>query len=355
MDLLDRYYTPTQTAESFIKLAGFSDVSSVLDPTCGKGNLLLAAHKLYKNVELIGFDIDLEAIEFLREKFKSWQLFHADILCDSSISKALLESQIPNSDLLLLNPPFSHFNRKSVSCDFKGATFKCSIAMSYLLRCIEKFKPKQGAIVIIPESVMHSHTDTFARKALQQYFSLNIISSLEKKTFKGARVHSLVISIKPHRERVTSLPTSGLSYSKLKISLTRGNLPVYKLKTVSPEQDNAIRFLHSTDLKNLYQTDEQKFTIKKKTGAISDISLLIPRVGLPKVQNIPITQKDTCYQLSDCLIAISADSRTLAIVKERLLKHWEDFFELYKGTGARYITLDRLSIFLKKISIEIIN
>ena len=49
------------------------------------------------------------------------------------------------------------------------------------------------------------------------------------------------------------------------------------------------------------------------------------------------------YVLSDCVALLKTRTMEEAIVvKESILEHWPAFEHLYKGTGARYTTVERL-------------
>jgi hypothetical protein len=51
--------------------------------------------------------------------------------------------------------------------------------------------------------------------------------------------------------------------------------------------------------------------------------------------------------LSDCVLGIKTKTlKDAKAVKSCLIENWNDMNDLYKGTGARYITIERLSDFL---------
>jgi len=50
--------------------------------------------------------------------------------------------------------------------------------------------------------------------------------------------------------------------------------------------------------------------------------------------------------LSDCVIALKTENLDDARrVYDALMEHWDDFREVYNGTGAKYTTMERLRAF----------
>ncbi|MFW8695531.1 hypothetical protein, partial [Mesorhizobium japonicum] len=79
--------------------------------------------------------------------------------------------------------------------------------------------------------------------------------------------------------------------------------------------------------------------------------ILIPRVGMPDASLVKALKLDTLTQLSDCVIALEFSSKNSALKAEgRLHSHWNEFKDLYRGTGARYVTISRLSFWLNSIA-----
>ena len=76
-------------------------------------------------------------------------------------------------------------------------------------------------------------------------------------------------------------------------------------------------------------------------------------MGTPRVENIRAVYSKEEVQLSDCVIGIKFPSKIAAInSQKRLIENWESLLGLYRGTGARYITIDRLIGWLFGIGIH---
>ncbi|WP_158601581.1 N-6 DNA methylase [Zhongshania marina] len=350
MDIdLDRYYTPLNLAEGLIADQFEPEIKICVDTTCGSGNLLRAANNVFGKISCIGLDRDKSAITKLRRQQPEWQLSVADMLNRKSYQKTYVASLAlaAQSDLLLLNPPFSLGNKKSVPVTYGGVEIKASIAMAHVLKSFELFKPKTGALIIVPESVLYSETDEIARNLLLSQYSLEIVTELHNTTFSGARVHSSVITLRPGTRIIKNRISRKNANENLTTSLIRGGLPQYKL--VKSFEDEAIPFVHTTTISKIKSGGLQDCdrTEQKLSGRITGPVVFLPRVGLPCSSNIYALNLKYDVQLSDCVIALHFENFISARRASKILtENYESLLALYRGTGARYITLRRLKVWL---------
>lgn len=348
---LDRYYTPLQVARRALEQAELPYVPRIcVDTTCGTGQLLSAANDVFGSVHCMGIDRDLRAIARLRRSNPEWVLAVADLLskrCYTTKFSSLIPRHV---DLLVLNPPFSLGNVKSVDISYAGNRITGSIAMAHLLRSFELFKPAQGAVVIAPESLLYSETDCAARQILEKHYSLCKIGDLQSCTFKSARAHTSIVQIVRTQE-VLETHELASPRKKLQISIARGGLPVHLMRP----DDRGVAFVHSTDIRRLVtrqRISEHTKTASVAKGRVSGFVILIPRVGVADREFLACINLQSVVQLSDCVIALKCPSKAVALsVEQRIRSSWEDFRNLYKGTGARYVTMARLRAWLAQRSI----
>jgi predicted RNA methylase len=347
---LDKYYTPSSVATSIIEKSLFKSPRVCVDSTCGSGRLLEAAHNAFNNVKCVGLDKDKKVIASLKRKNPEWVLSVADLLNVNSYRQTRAYASQEGCDLLLLNPPFSHQGRKNIEISYMGTELKGSIAMAHILKSFELFNPKQGAIIIAPESLLYSETDSTARRILKNEYSIKTIGELESKTFRGARVHSVAIQllrkeiniIDDSSEAINSLSTNALLTTKI----TRGNLAVFKFEATPYGRP----FIHST---NLLELAKNSGACPLPIGTCTDKKLmsgwvlLLPRVGSPNINALKSFYLNQDVQISDCVISLSFAGKDASLEAEkRILAYWQEFSALYRGTGARYITLSRLKEWL---------
>lgn len=109
-----QHYTPTALArflaEKALGAMQDGDVLTVLDPACGDGELLIAAAEAVRlsgrvgGVNLIGFDIDEDAIRIAKDRLESAGLNGEVIHGDFLVNQRTME---PGSiDLIITNPPY---------------------------------------------------------------------------------------------------------------------------------------------------------------------------------------------------------------------------------------------------------
>ena len=293
--------------------------------------------------------MDRSAIQQLRRCRPEWLLSVANILEDRSRTRAAIFRDNGSCDVLLLNPPFSMRHRKYVETEFDGEEIRTSIAMAHVLRSVEIMRPSQGVVAIVPESLLHSDLDLNARVALSKEFRIDVIKELCSRTFSGARAHTAIIRIKRHRMR------SGTAQSRSEIShltshqIVRGGLPLFE---ASPSR-SGLPLLHSTSLRSLERTSIDGLRRVKPIarGRVSGPIVAISRVGAPCASSAVYVRDE--IQLSDCVIALQFDRLDEARrLRRTLARHWAEFESLYRGTGARYLTVAKLQRFLKVICNE---
>ncbi|WP_157665639.1 class I SAM-dependent methyltransferase [Pseudomonas fragi] len=346
---MDRYYTPENVAIHALERGSFPSIPKVCaDSTCGSGRLLDAANTVFGSVHSIGIDSDEDAITQLRLRRPGWQLSVGDLLQHNPTDVFPKRQSV---DLLVLNPPFSHGKRKFVDIQYAGKDMTGSIAMAHVMRSFELFQPTLGAIIIAPESLLYSETDHIARQTLEEDYLFEKIADLERCTFRGARVRASVVQISPGARDLTHQEVKSNNVV-LPTTLVRGSLSVH-LNVIDPA---GVPFIHSTDLKHIVVTgklDELSKTSNVVKGRTKGWVILIPRVGLPDILYVKALKLMESVQLSDCVIALEFPTKSIALRAERRIhSRWQEFRSLYRGTGARYITISRLSLWLPVIAIS---
>lgn len=323
------------------------------DTACGSGSLLVAAEDVLQAEHCLGIDSDSNAIRQLRKARPDWRLYVGDLLKRHRAPPLDFPGSKCEVDLLVLNPPFSLGSKKYVSVKYLGHSVKCSVAMAHTLRSLELFRPKQGAIAVVPESLLYSDTDQHARELIDQEFSLTELLQLSIYTFKGARVNSSFVQFSPSIRRQD--PPIKFNTSKIDPipgTVVRGGLQMHAFKKVS----TGIRVIHSTSLRSIAiagVSTVSDMTAATAKGRISGWMLLLPRVGIPKENAFRAIYSKEQVQLSDCVIGVKFSSKVAALkAQARISENWAGLLNLYRGTGARYITIDRLVSWFYEIGIH---
>lgn len=344
---LDRYYTPARLAQQMVEDCGLAVTGRCLDTACGDGSLLAAARAAYSDVQCIGIDVDAPTIARLRRRYPTWILSHADALSGVSWRRANAARLSVDCDLALLNPPFSMAAQKGVVIEVGDFIGRCSIAMAHLLTVLVRARP-QSCCAIVPESLLFSQLDEGARSFLAQAYLLSPVRSLRNSTFRGGRANATVVKVLRCAIPAPSQAGPDVDNDLAEVSIVRGGLPLFQ----SVVDQGGMPYLHSTDLGRVASGHMNFRRVKPLLrGVVSGNAILLPRVGLPLRNFVRALRFESGVQLSDCVIALCFKSRAAAIQwQAALLRSWDDLVALYRGTGARYVTVNRLRSWLGSLT-----
>lgn len=347
--MIDQYFTPKAIASNLIKDTGFRGYSCVVDPTCGSGNLLSAVAELSRNVRCIGIDSDKEVIDELKKTRPNWVLSNADLMDNDSVSRTTAFDVAVGCELLLLNPPYSQNNKKFTTFEYLGVPLKCSVAMSFLLQALMTFSPKLGALIIVPESMMYSELDEHARFLVSREYKIECLTELRESTFKGARVRTVAIKLtRIEANTVRDIFSTKSIAKRFNTSIVRGGAQMHRIEKVTPK---GTKVIHTVDLVSLYENIDSHsgFCNSKLSGRIKGEAILVPRVGMPNIEKLTILNLKKEVQLSDCVLAMTSNEpEDLAHLFSLIKSNHIEFKNLYRGTGARYLTKGRLEQWLIK-------
>lgn len=347
---LDRYYTPDGVADQLLERAASVNPNCCADSACGNGSLLFAASRVFPKVACVGVDNDRVAIQRLRRRRPDWYLSFADVLNPATYARAKALASMPECNLLTLNPPFSMNGKKRVNVNYSGKQLHGSVAMAHILRSLDLFSPTSGAVAIVPESLLYSEVDEIARGALGANYKIETVLELRNTTFRGARANAVVIRLTPVSNVTEETRDVNCGSFPKMIQLIRGGLPMFELVPCP----SGIPLVHSTDIAKVMtdRTSAACRTVRRiNRGVVSGAVILLPRVGVPKRSLVFPVYLRSRVQLSDCVIAMKFPTMAAAREFMTVLEvRWQQFSGLYRGTGARYITISRLSTWLSDVS-----
>ena len=175
-------------------------------------------------------------------------------------------------------------------------------------------------------------------------FLIHIVRNFNNSTFEGARVHSILVAIQRRQRRKASKPVVQ-DAGVLDFSIIRGGLPCFKAQS----DPSGLPFVHTTDIMPLVNgvPFDKRLVQPKSNSVVDGPVILLPRVGVPRDYNLEAIALKEKMQLSDCLIALQFSTMRQARQISKLLKvNKEALIQIYRGTGARYITVERLKSWL---------
>lgn len=117
---------------------------------------------------------------------------------------------------------------------------------------------------------------------------------------------------------------------------TRMQNPAYSKKKA------AVPLIHTTNIQKGKLVDLKKI-IPGNQRTVDGYGVVIPRVCNPSQDKIALLDGKHTYALSDCVMVLRTTSQKDAEqARNHILTNWLDFITIYKGTGAQYVTLERM-------------
>ncbi|KAF1060750.1 SAM-dependent DNA methyltransferase (plasmid) [Burkholderia gladioli] len=336
----DAYYSPGHVADVVAETVGRARLKSVLDSNCGRGALLDAVERFFPNVHCAGIDLDGIAISHLRKVRPHWTLVRGDSLAWTTWERvrAKLRGSV---DVAVLNPPFSMGQAKGVDIELDGRTIRGSLAMAHVIATIHNSRPKR-IVAVLPESTMFADMDRQGRAELESLYNIDVVSQFKSSTFRGARANSLLVAMMKRSRQRLPKPDKESKVPFVQGSVVRGGLACFE----AVSSRGGLPFIHSTNIKDLVQGASISSLRRVRPftrGIVAGHMILLPRVGIPKKENISAWYVDTDVQLSDCVLALPYGHGSEANAwAEAIQGGYESFVGLYRGTGARYVTVERL-------------
>lgn len=338
----DSFYTPKVLADKLIGLINRNNFRTVVDFCMGDGELLRAAESQWPDIQCYGSDISQDVINTAAEIHKAWRLYELDFLDKDLRACSLLFQGNRKFDLILLNPPFSCMGGTVHEIEFEGLFYKVSTAMKFLLTSLNYLSENGFLYCILPSSVAYSKKDMEIWTVLERRFNISVLEQPATRYFKDATPNVVLVSLNDFSKKTSLKAVTRMSLDFKHVKIFRGKLSMFQV----PKYPGQIPLVHSTNLLN-NKIVKLTNTVDKSNSLVRGPAVLLPRVGKPLRSKPCVIAEDELYVISDCIIAIKMSSTQEAKrLLEYMLSNWELILDLYQGTGAKYITVEKLSRFL---------
>ncbi|MBY2988677.1 methyltransferase [Rhizobium leguminosarum] len=338
---LDRFYTPDELADQLIAFATAPFVS-VADFAAGTGNLLAAAMRRWPRVALYANDVDPIALDQTRHRLPCVRTHHFDFL--SSEFHSLHARSGDKWELIVLNPPFSQREMPVHIPVGRHSGLRCSRSMAFVMTAVQYLAPGGQLLAILPTSTLSNRIDGAARDVLRSKYSVEVVRAPAYGLFEGADVSTYFLRISDGSLR--SLPVVRGKGDVQPWKITRGSISVAR---ASRRSAGAVGWVHTTGLNRGIISHRYAFP-GPAYGKIAPFgSVLLPRVGRFGSDKIAVVERDEGEHVSDCVFAIQHSELEPAAVMDLLKLNFVVLSSLYGGTGAPYITQDRLKAFLAEV------
>jgi hypothetical protein len=219
--------------------------------------------------------------------------------------------------------------------------------MAHILAAIGNATPAACA-AIVPESLLHSQLDQHGRRLLVQGYTFDVCDRLKSTTFAGARANAAIVRLLRRSSTIaTAVESPPPAQDELSVELVRGGLPVHLART----SQRGVPYIHSTDIRRMSTGKATKLRRVHpiERGLVDGYVILVPRVGVPSREACLPIFLDAPHQLSDCVIALRfSNNKNSRQAAKAIRKNWSEFEALWNGTGAKYIAVRGLAVWVRE-------
>lgn len=389
-----QYFTPEKLAAYMIGIIPDDKIETVVDLSMGECGLLEEARLRWSNAELYGADIDKKLItkinirspyintfygNSLSVRFKKWESYN------KIIEKC-------GFDLAIANPPFNFYNQKMVNID-ENEKIALPIEIRFLLKYIEIVKEGGYICIILPYGFLS--LDLYRNLRMQLLNKVTIIKIIKifDGCFEKIDADTCLILMQKKKKDGKNIQTEifigyldsdyclsweqtalisktdrwDLEYQSLldkaniivnSTSLKKDVMSNYiksckRGKSITKNKEflrsNGIRFIHTTDVKKLFISDEKSHYVYKdqffESVILHERDILVGRVGKGCIGKIGIVSKQYKNQyFSDCLFAIKTKNINPYYLTLFLASKFGQMQlkGIAKGSCSKYITKEGL-------------
>lgn len=351
---MDIHYTPRLLANQIVASAADLRPSVVADLCAGRGDLLLEAHDAWPHADYAAVDIDHQSVQRLRRAHPAWHVGRCDLT--NPLSRAhspVLRRFSQRISLLLLNPPFTCRGGTRLIATPPGRQIYTSTAMFFLVTSLTYLHPSGSAVAILPAGVLHSQKDRPAWSHITDRYNVSIVDKPQPRAFPRSSATTAIVRISPNKpspnRQRANLPPVPPIRRRLTVQLTRGCQPMFRAR----HHSTGPTLVHSTDLRDATVILNGRRGLNAQRS-ISGPAVLLPRVGQITKPKIAIMRHTTPVVLSDCVIALATSTLNDAQeLRRRLLFHFSTLSAQYVGTGAPFITTNRLADALLSLGVHV--
>lgn len=348
---MDTHYTPQPLARELVGSVVDLRPALIADLAAGGGDLLIEAERIWPQTSFLASDIDKAAVRRLRLLRGNWQIGRCDLRNPRSRARcSVLKRALGSVSLLLLNPPFSCRGGTRFRIETPDGELRASAAMSFVLTAMQYLDEDGTVVAVLPSGCLHNLKDRAAWEYVRRKYSVCVVADHPTRTFPASTASTAIVRLSPRHARHVLLAETArveVANGNLRVRVVRGCHPMYEAKRGLYGHI----LVHSTDLR--HATVHLNGRRASRSGRlVNGPAVLLPRVGQITVEKIALYRRSAPIVMSDCVIALTTSSLTQArAVQKRLVDGFRALKSHYIGTGAPFITVDRLQFVLQHIGI----
>lgn len=344
--MIDIHYTPSELAQAMIACVptGFSP-RTIADFSAGEGSLLNQAAKTWPEASVFANDLSPKSARLIASLNNSWCVSCSDFLKPTAHTHTKFSTKKLSIDLILLNPPFSERGRKPTKwLDYEGV--KSGLAAAFVSLSLKYLSNNGYMLAILPNGSLTSERDTHGWSVIKKHYDVDILTDNSMRAFKSAVARTSIVRIRRKAAGTTLRFISGLERDVQTVDIKRGRVQMHSITS----SDDGLPLIHTTQLKKGVVTLKNPHGNVLSKVSVKGPALLFPRVGMVTPEKICILENGEVVALSDCVLAIETpDIQTATFTRELIINNWGEFYKLYSGTGAKYITIKRAKTFFSSL------
>ena len=341
---LDTFFTPPSLAAAIVRALEVEAPEAIVDPAAGDGALLLSAATRWPNARILAGDIDRTRVAGLATN-TDWDVCAGDFL-DGPASRVLIERSAEwRTTSVLLNPPFSYRGGQRWTVTLGSEHVMVASRAMAFLACATRLVGVKGQLAaLMPAGSLTSERDAQVRAWLAECGNLEELERPSKWSFQGVVSQTVIVRWTPRstrrKEGVGSV-TPRIEGACNGIQIVRGTRQMHRRPGSVDEE--GVPLIHTTNLVDgSVVGNAGRFVPSQSDRVVHGPVVLIPRVGRPDRRKV-VVHNNGPITLSDCVFAIQCRDMPQAVsVRQRLVDNFADVGGAYGGTGAPYLTMQRL-------------
>ncbi|WIW52025.1 class I SAM-dependent methyltransferase [Mesorhizobium mediterraneum] len=341
----DAQYTSPELASTLLSHCGLRRPVRIADFAAGNGSLIRAARARWTDAFLYANDFDVASMHEIKKQSLASATDELDFIDSEFINKSSILNE-KKFCLILLNPPFSGGGNIPFKPRGRFSMLRCSKPMSFIITALEHLADHGEILAILPTTTLHGNLDRDARALLREKYDFSITKSPEYGHFPRVDASIYMARIRSGNSSNFFAEQAPLATDGLPWRITRGNASIARKNRMIC--DSAVGMVHTTGLRDgriveRYELPNDGRVYRRSPKG----SILLPRVGALKLGSIVRTSRTEV--MSDCLFSIKGhDASWDMAISSALRQRFSELASLFAGTGAPFLTVERLQRFLIK-------
>ena len=228
-----------------------------------------------------------------------------------------------------------------------GAEHTVSRALACLVAGMSFLEARGQIVALLPAGCLHSEKDAAVWTTLRRKWNVSLVRECQRNTFDSFYPSTVLLHL--YRRSDIVVPEAEAIKAPLRgtVLLVRGKVQMH---SVIPNGSGLAPVLHTTDLSPGPRGKPEATFKEVGNGTVEGLCIVLPRVGCPDMKKLVLRRFAEATRLSDCLFGLQcADDCETELLFQAMRSEWSVLCKLYVGTGATFLTLQRLTGFLMRL------